>query len=56
MDVLSLERWKAHFRYRKELNEEEWAPIGERQLTIEDVQIRAAEAVERLNRQHGRGL
>ena len=56
MDVLDLERWKAHFRYRKELNEDEWAPIGDRQLTLEDVRLRASEAVDRLNRNSGRDL
>ncbi len=48
MEAHLLERWKAHFRYRKELNEEEWAPIAAREMTIEDARLRAAETGERL--------
>jgi hypothetical protein len=48
MGLRQLEKWKAHFRFRKELNEDEWAPIADRQLTIEDVRLRAGNAARKL--------
>jgi hypothetical protein len=33
----TLERWKAHFRFRSELNPEEWAPVAQRIRHIDEV-------------------
>jgi hypothetical protein len=48
MDLKDLERWKAHFRFRQDLNEEEWVPLAQREMTLADVKSKAAETVEKL--------
>lgn len=48
MPLRQLERWKAHFRYRKELNPDEWVPISDRQLTIDDVRERSRNAAAKI--------
>lgn len=45
MTVWQLEKWKAHFRARRELKCEEWNPVPDRQMTIEEVMEQAMETV-----------
>jgi len=50
MSAYDLERWKAHFRFRQELDKEEWYPIYPRELTLADVAEKADEAARKLER------
>jgi|Laugrespbdmm15sd_2_1035082.scaffolds.fasta_scaffold173378_2 hypothetical protein len=43
LDLSELERWKAHFRFRKDLNEDEWVPLAQREMTLADVRAKAAQ-------------
>jgi hypothetical protein len=56
LTVRDLERWKAHFRYRRELNEEEWAPVAHRIKHIDEVREQINQTAERLEHwgEHGK--
>lgn len=43
-----MERWKAHFRFRKELDQDEWVPVARRIKHIDEVREQIRETAERL--------
>lgn len=43
MELIDLEKWKAHFRLRKDLNEDEWVPLAQREMTLTDARAKAAQ-------------